>query len=80
MQNLESEGAGRSVSTQTGSMTGECLRPCFSPTRPPPLSSGVSAFPTSSALRFLGGSSSAMVTSPQRYYLPRPTHFLDTWN
>lgn len=24
MQNLESEGAGRSVSTQTGSMTGEC--------------------------------------------------------
>lgn len=27
MQNLESAGARRSVSTQTGSMTGECLRP-----------------------------------------------------
>ena len=28
MQNLESAGAGRSVSTQTGSMTGECPGPC----------------------------------------------------
>lgn len=28
MQNLESAGAGRSVSTQTGSMTGECPESC----------------------------------------------------
>lgn len=49
MQNLESAGAGRSVSTQTGSMTGECPGPCCCHPSlslcPEPLSASNSAVP-----------------------------------